>query len=118
MLGPGSSGGSGGSGGGGGRAGASLVGVWRNLFSITSSGETTVTDTRWSFGTGGACSRTVIKTFVTAGIETTDARTCTYTSGGSSVTIVFDGSTVPTTFSVAFAGADLLLGGFRFQRIG
>ena len=34
------------------------------------------------------------------------------------VTITFEGSSVPTTFSVAFSGGDLLLGGFRFQRIG
>ena len=94
------------------------MGVWRNLFSTTSGSETIVTDTRWSFGSGGGCSRTVIKTFVVAGIETTDLRNCTYTTSGSNVTIVFAGSSVATTFSVAFSSGDLLLGGFRFQRIG
>ena len=118
VLGPGIGGGAGGGGGGAGGSGASLVGVWRNLFSTTSASETIITDTRWTFGAGGDCSRTVVKTFVVAGVETTDVRNCQYTTAGSNVTIIFEGSSVPTTFSVAFSSGDLLLGGFRFQRIG
>ncbi|MGH7548916.1 MAG: hypothetical protein ACREMM_12180, partial [Gemmatimonadales bacterium] len=111
----------GGGGGGGGGGDASLVGTWRNLttFLDAMSGETIVSETRWTFAAGGTCSKVVTHTFVNAGVQDTIFQGgCTFTSGGSSVTIIFAGSSVPTTFSVAFSNGDLLLDGFRFQRIG
>lgn len=117
MIGPGSTGGLGGGGGGG--AGPNITGTWRNVMSFTTSGgETIVSDTRWTFGTGGACSRTVLRTFVNAGVQETETRACTYVVGASTVEVIYEGSSVPVRFSIAFAGADLLLGGFRFTRIG
>jgi len=60
----------------------------------------------------------VIQTFVSAGIEDTTIRNCTYTFDGSAVTITFDGSSVSTRFSVSFLNGGLILDGFRFTRIG
>lgn len=114
-------GGSTGGGGGGGGASATLVGVWRNVSSlILGSGETVVFDVRWSFGADGSCSRTRIQTVVDAGggSETTETIPCTYVASGSRVTVTFQGSSVPSSFSVAFSGGDLLLDGTRFNRIG
>ncbi|MDP3910046.1 MAG: hypothetical protein Q8Q14_06615 [Gemmatimonadales bacterium] len=115
-------GGGGGTGGGAGGGAATLVGVWRNLSSLVlSSGETVVFDVRWSFGSDRSCVRTRIQTIVGpgGGDETTERIPCTYvlSGGGSSVTVTFQGSSVPSTFSVAFSGGDLLLGGTRFDRI-
>lgn len=77
-------------------------------------------DVRWSFGTGGDCSRTRIQTVISgnSGTETTETRNCSYTTSGGSVTVLFEGSSVPSRFSVAFTGGDLLLDGTRFTRIG
>jgi hypothetical protein len=106
--------GRGGNGGGtGATTGASLAGTWRNLTAMP----LRVTDTRWSFGAVGECSRTVVTTHLDMGIEETTTRNCRYTLSGQSVSIVFDQSTFVSTFSVAFSGGDLLLNGFRFQRI-
>ena len=113
-------GGSGGAGGGSGGASA-IIGTWRNLSSLVlGTGETVVLDVRWSFDAAGRCSRTRIQTVVsgTSGSETTDVLLCTYTLSGSTVTITFAGSSVPSRFSVAFVGGDLLLAGTRFMRIG
>lgn len=107
--------------GGSGSGAASLVGVWRNVSSlILDSGETVVFDVRWSFGAGGECSRTRIQTIVgaTDGSETTEIIACTYSVAGSTVTVAFEGSSVPSTFSFGFAGGDLLLAGTHFTRIG
>jgi hypothetical protein len=92
----------------------SVAGSWRNVFATP----TTVVDTRWSFTSGGACSRTVITTLLDMGRESTEVRACTYTLSGGSISIVFQGSSFVSTFTVAFAGGDLLLDGFRFRRIG
>lgn len=111
----------GGGSGGGGTGATSVVGTWRNFttFFDAASGDTIVSETRWTFAAGGSCSKLVIHTFVNAGVQDTIFQgSCNYTSGGSSVTITFVGSSVPTTFSVGFSGADLLLGGSRFQRVG
>jgi hypothetical protein len=114
----------GGNTGGGGIAGSSsLVGVWRSLSSLPlATGETLILDVRWSFGSTGACQRTRIQTIVDAGggSETTETVACSYvlSSGGSSVTVTFQGSSVPSTFTVAFSSGDLLLAGTRFDRIG
>ena len=119
QAGGGAGGSTGGSGGGGGSS--ALAGTWRNLSSLVlSTGETVVFDVRWSFGAGGDCSRTRIQTVIggTSGTETTDTRNCTYTASAGAVTVVFEGSSVPASFSVAFLGGDLLLGGTRFTRIG
>jgi len=113
-------GGTGGTGGGGGGASA-LVGTWRNLSSLVlSSGETLVLDVRWTFDAAGACSRTRIQTIISGntGSETTETLPCTYTLSGSTVTVTFQGSSVPSRFSVAFVSGDLLLAGTRFTRIG
>jgi len=111
------SGGGGGAGGGG--TSAAIVGTWRHVSTlITSNGETVVSDTRWSFGSDRTCTKLLIQTFVSAGIETTDVRPCTYTPASASVTIVFDGSTVPVTFSVSFSNGNLILDGFVFTRLG
>lgn len=110
----------GGTGGTGSGAGA-LVGVWRSVSSLgLSTGETVVFDVRWSFGAAGACSRTRIETLVSGneGSETTETLRCTYTFSGSAVTVLFEGSSVPSRLSVAFSGGDLLLDGTRFTRIG
>src|SRR5881409_1221122 len=86
---------------------------------VAAAADTIVSETRWTFAAGGSCSKLVIHTFVNAGVQDTIFQgSCNYTSGGSSVTITFVGSSVPTTFSVGFSGADLLLGGSRFQRVG
>jgi hypothetical protein len=77
-----------------------------------------VTDTRWSFTAGGACGRTVVKTLLDAGLEDTTVRACSFTLDGSSLAVVFAGSSFVSTFSVSFTGGDLLLDGFRFSRIG
>jgi len=85
------------------------------------SGETVVSETRWTFSSaaGGTCFKVVTQTFVRAGVQDTIFQSsCTFVSGGSSITITFTGSSVRTTFSVAFSNGDLLLDGFRFQRIG
>jgi len=92
----------------------SVAGSWRHVLATP----TTVIDTRWSFTAGGACSRTVITTLLDVGRETTEVRACTYTLPGGSIAIVFQGSSFVSTFSVTFTGGDLLLGGFRFRRIG
>jgi hypothetical protein len=60
----------------------------------------------------------LIQTFVSAGVETTDVRPCTYTPASASVRILFDGSSVPVTFSVSFSNGNLLLDGFVFTRLG
>jgi hypothetical protein len=107
--------------GGGGGASTTLVGVWRNVSSLMlGSGETVVFDVRWSFGADGSCSRTRIQTVVDAGggSETTETIPCTYVASNSRVTVTFQGSSVPSSFSVAFSGGDLLLDGTRFNRIG
>lgn len=120
VVGYGTTGGGSTGGGGGGGASATLVGVWRNVSSlILGSGETVVFDVRWSFGAEGSCSRTRIQTVVDAGggSETTETIPCTYVASGSRVTVTFQGSSVPSGFSVAFAGGDLLLDGTRFNRI-
>ncbi len=112
-------GGTGGGGGAGGTGAASVLGTWRNLTSLlTTTGDTVISDTRWTFAAGGVCSRTVIQTFVNAGVEDTTTRDCTFTFDGSSVVLTFQGSSVSTRFSVTFSGPDLVLGGFRFTRIG
>jgi len=109
----------GGGGGGGGGASAALVGTWRHVSTlITSNGETIVSDTRWTFGSDRTCSKVVIQTFVIAGFETTDVRPCTFTPASTSVRIVFDGSSVPVTFSVSFSNGNLILDGFVFTRLG
>lgn len=79
-----------------------------------------VFDVRWSFGSGGGCSRTRIETLISGneGTETTETRGCTFTATAASVTVQFTGSAVPSRFSVAFSGGDLLLDGVRFTRIG
>jgi hypothetical protein len=77
-----------------------------------------IVDTRWSFTSGAACSRTVITTALDLGTESTALRACTFMLGGGSVSIVFQGSSFVNTFSVGFSGGDLLLDGFRFRRIG
>lgn len=123
VTGFGTAGGGGGPGGGsGGGGGASaLVGTWRNLSTlILSSGETLVLDVRWSFDAGGGCSRTRIQTLISGdtGTETTETLPCTYTFASSAVTVTFQGSSVPSRFSVAFSGGDLILDGRRFTRIG
>ena len=76
-------------------------------------------DVRWTFDAGGACSRTRIQTIVSgnSGTETSDTIGCTYVSNGSSITVTFTGSSVPSTFSVGFFGSDLVLAGTRFTRI-
>lgn len=114
-------GGGGGSGGGAGGGASALVGTWRNLSTlILSSGETLVLDVRWSFDAGGGCSRTRIQTLISGntGTETTETLSCTYTPSGSSITVTFQGSSVPSRFSFAFVSGDLLLAGTRFTRIG
>jgi hypothetical protein len=85
-----------------------------------SSGETVVFDVRWSFDGSGGCSRTRIQTVISGntGGETTETLSCTYTVDGSVVTVTFQGSSVPSKFTFAFAGGDLLLAGTRFTRIG
>jgi hypothetical protein len=100
---------------------ASLIGTWRNFttFFDGSSGDTIVSETRWRFEASGACFKVVTRTFVRAGVQDTTFQSgCTFVSGGSAITITFTGSSVATTFSVAFSSGDLLLDGFRFQRIG
>lgn len=119
-------GGTGGGGTGGGGTGGTggsnaLVGTWRSLQTLTlSSGETLVLDVRWSFDAGARCSRTRIETLISgnSGTESTETLLCTYTLTASTVTVTFQGSSVPSQFSVAFAGNDLLLDGTRFTRIG
>jgi hypothetical protein len=94
------------------------VGTWRHVSTlIASDGETVVSDTRWTFGSDRTCSKLLIQTFVRAGVETTDVRPCSYTPGSASVTIVFDGSSVPVTFSVSFSNGNLILDGFVFTRL-
>ena len=112
----------GGTGGGstGGVSGA-LVGTWRNLSTLPlSDGGTAVFDVRWSFDASNSCSRTRIQTIIhgNTGKETTETIGCTYVFAGSSVTVTFQGSSVPSRFSVSFAGGDLLLAGTRFTRLG
>lgn len=118
MTGFGTNGGTGGTGGGSSR---SIVGIWRSLSSIAlSDGGTLVLDVRWSFDASSSCSRTRIETIIhgNTGSETTETLACTYMLAGSSVTVTFQGSSVPSRFSVSFAGSDLLLAGTRFTRIG
>jgi hypothetical protein len=121
VVGFGTAGGGGGGGTGAGGGATGLVGTWRNLSSLAlSSGETLILDVRWSFDAAGTCSRTRIQTIVSgnAGSETTETLPCTYTLSGSTVTVTFQGSSVPSRFSVAFVSGDLLLAGTRFTRIG
>ena len=122
VVGFGTTGGGGGGGTGTGGGGASaLVGTWRNVSSLVlASGETVVFDVRWSFDAAGSCSRTRIQTVVSGatGSETTEILPCTYTFSGSTVTVTFPGSSVPSRFSVAFVSGDLLMAGTRFTRIG
>ena len=118
MTGVGGGGGGGAGGGGGGGTSAALVGTWRHVFAlITSSGETVVSDTRWTFGSDQTCTKVLIQTFVNAGFETTEVRPCTFTPASGSVRIVFDGSSVPVTFSVSFSNGNLILDGFVFTRL-
>ncbi|HET7789279.1 MAG TPA: hypothetical protein VFK78_00620 [Gemmatimonadales bacterium] len=77
-----------------------------------------MSDTRWTFDGGGACERQVITTTVSAGFSDTVSLACTYTFNGSTVQILFQGSSMPTPFSVSFQNGDLILGGFRFTRLG
>jgi hypothetical protein len=108
-------------GGGSGSGSAALVGAWRNVSTLMlSNSGTLVLDVRWSFDAGGGCSRTRVQTIVNgnSGTETSETLACTYTLSGSTVTVTFQGSSVPSQFSVAFAGSDLLLAGTRFTRIG
>jgi hypothetical protein len=110
----------GGGGTGGGTGSAPVVGTWRNVRVVLEAGtrDTIITETRWTFNAGGACSKTVAQTRVSTGTQITFPRdTCTYTFTGSSVTVLFAGSSVPTTFSVTFANGTLLLDGFPFSRI-
>jgi hypothetical protein len=74
---------------------------------------------RWSFDAAGGCSRTRIQTIISGntGSETTETLSCTYTFSGSTVTVTFQGSSVPSRFSVAFVSGDLLLAGTRFTRL-
>lgn len=122
IIGYGTTGGGGsGSGGGGGTGGSSLTGTWRNLSSLMlSTGGTLVLDVRWSFDGAKSCSRTRIQTIISGngGTETTETLSCTYTISGSTVTVSFQGSSVPSRFSIAFVNGDLLLAGTRFTRIG
>ncbi|MGH7644039.1 MAG: hypothetical protein ACREMR_00500, partial [Gemmatimonadales bacterium] len=113
-------GGGGGAGGGGGGGGtsAAIVGTWRHVSTLVGNGETVVSDTRWTFASDRTCSKVLIQTFVNAGFETTEVRPCTYTPASASVTIVFDGSSVPVTFSVSFSSGNLILDGFVFTRLG
>jgi len=109
------------SGGTGGGSSRSIVGTWRSLSSLAlSDGGTLVLDVRWSFDASSSCSRTRIETLIhgNTGSETTETLACTYVLAGSSVTVTFQGSSVPSRFSVSFAGSDLLLAGTRFTRIG
>jgi hypothetical protein len=104
-----------------GNTASALIGTWRNLSTLVmSTGETLVLDVRWQFDAGGDCSRARIQTIVSgnAGTETSDRIACGYTLTGSTMTVSFAGSSVPSRFSVSFAGADLLLAGTRFARIG
>ena len=96
-----------------------LLGSWRNTRVVLSGGDTIITETVWTFSAGGSCSKAVSQTFVSTGNEFFfPTQTCAYTVGGSSVTVTFAGSSVPTTFSVAFSSGTLILDGFPFQRIG
>ena len=110
-----------GRGGNGGAGSASaLVGIWRNLSSLAlSSGETLILDVRWQFDAAGTCSRTRTETIVSGstGSETTETRGCRYSVTSSTVTVTFEGSSVPSRFSIGFSGSDLLLAGTRFKRI-
>ena len=107
-------GGRAGGGAGGGATVTSIVGTWRHL----ASSPTLVTDTRWRFGNDARCERSVVTTHVDTGVEDTVVRLCSYTLTGSTLTVVFDGSTFQSNFLVAFSDGDLLLDGFRFRRIG
>jgi hypothetical protein len=121
IIGFGTTGGGGSGGGAGGGGGSGLTGTWRNLTSfILTTGETVVLDVRWSFSGAGGCSRTRIQTIINgnAGSETTETLSCTYAMSGSTVTVSFQGSSVPSRFSIAFVNGDLLLAGARFTRIG
>jgi hypothetical protein len=86
---------------------------------VLSTGETVVFDVRWTFDASGGCSRTRIQTVISgnSGGETTETLGCTYTASGSVVTVTFQGSSVPSQFTFAFSGADLLLAGTRFTRL-
>jgi len=109
---------------GGGTGGASsvatqLLGSWRNTRIVATGGDTIITETVWTFSAGGSCSKAVSQTSVSTGNEFFfPTQSCAYTVGGSSVTVTFAGSSVPTTFSVAFSSGTLILDGFPFQRIG
>jgi hypothetical protein len=78
----------------------------------------TISDTRWRFGSDGTCDRTVIITQLDTSVETASTRACTFTLTASSLRVIFEGSTFPSTFGVAFSNGELLLDGFRFQRSG
>ncbi len=127
VVGFGTTGGAGSTGGTGGTGGtgspSALAGTWRSLSTLVlSGGGTMVLDLRWTFDATGGCSRTRIQTIIDSngmtGTETDETIACSYTVSGSTMTVAFQGSSVPSRFSVAFSGGDLLLAGTRFQRIG
>ena len=119
IMGPGIAGGAGGGGGGAGSGGgsSSLVGHWRNLLQTSGpGGEFIVVETRWRFDAGGACSKTVLQTFVDREQQFVESMLCTWTASESHVAILREGSSAPATFSYRFVGPDLFIDGFRFIR--
>jgi hypothetical protein len=106
-------------GGAGGSATTTIEGTWRRTlvffddFGFLHSSETT-----WSFGTGGAATRTVVTTNVTLGASDTSLTTARWRVEGSNVVIDFTAPSPGTiTLEVRIQDGTLFLAGQEYERV-
>jgi hypothetical protein len=113
-------GGGGGGGGGGGNSGSPLLGTWETHFVFQLSGDVQRHTVTWTFSPDGTCRRVIEIYSVLEDRTLTTEVSCTFRSGGSQVSVTFDGHTLAATFPWSlehFSPDRLVLDGVTYDRL-
>ena len=101
------------------KPGTALVGTWSfTRYFYDDAGNLHGSQTVWTFYSAGNVTRQVYTDNFTAGVGDVITTTGTWTATPTNVDVAFQGSTVPTRYDYHFDGANLVLAGTTFVRLG
>ena len=97
---------------------SALVGTWSfSRFFYDDAGNLHLSQTVWTFGSGGDATRTVYADNITVGVGDVIVTTGTWTATSTEVEVRFQGSTTSTRYPYHFDGGALVLAGTAFIRL-
>jgi hypothetical protein len=93
-----------------------MLGTWERTLILQEPGDIITSTTVWTFRADETCARAVTSSSVSSGISDTQTSACIWELDSNIVSITFENTTVPATFTAVVAGDSLFLDDVEFRR--